>query len=313
MHLGDLVDRRKFISYLVLTQWRKRFIGRLAEEGIETDVLVGNHDTPYKSTNTPNAIEELFSQYGNIRIFSDPTEITIDGLLVSLVPWINTGNYEKTLDHIKSTKAEICFGHLELSGFEMNRGNVCLTGMDRKTFEKFEMVISGHFHHKSTDGHIYYLGTQYEIDWSDYNDPKGFHVFDTNTRELTFIENPYHMFHKIMYDDKEDFTFEKMKETDWSVYKDTYVKVVVTAKSNPYLFDTFLDTVYNVGPIDINVVENFLEMNNDDTEEFDQAEDTMTLLGKYIDGQQLEPHVNPDHLKNVLREIYVEAINLDQA
>ena len=42
----------------------------------------------------------------------------------------------------------------------------------KKIFEKFDTVFSGHFHHKSDDGQIYYLGAPYEITWSDYNDPK---------------------------------------------------------------------------------------------------------------------------------------------
>ena len=54
---------------------------------------------------------------------------------------------------------------------------------DPETYERFEKVISGHFHKKSDDGHIYYCGTQYEMTWSDYNCPKGFHIFDTQTRE----------------------------------------------------------------------------------------------------------------------------------
>ena len=37
--------------------------------------------------------------------------------------------------------------------------------------------------------------------WSDYNCPKGFHIFDTETRELERIENPLKIFKKFMYDD----------------------------------------------------------------------------------------------------------------
>ena len=74
-------------------------------------------------------------------------------------------------------------------------------GLESGQFKRFEKVISGHFHKKSDDGHIYYLGTQYEIMWSDYNCPKGFHIFDTETRELERIENPLKIFKKFMYDD----------------------------------------------------------------------------------------------------------------
>ena len=36
-------------------------------------------------------------------------------------------------------------------------------GLEKTQFNKFEKVLSGHFHKKSDDGQIYYLGTQYEI------------------------------------------------------------------------------------------------------------------------------------------------------
>ena len=44
----------------------------------------------------------------------------------------------------------------------------------------------------------------YEIYWNDWDDPKGFHVFDTDTRELERIVNPHKIFNKIYYDDTEE-------------------------------------------------------------------------------------------------------------
>ena len=70
--------------------------------------------------------------------------------------------------------------------------------------------FSGHFHHKSDNGNVYYLPNPYQITWSDYKDPRGFHIFDTETRELEFILNPYEIFHKIYYDD-EKTTLEEIR------------------------------------------------------------------------------------------------------
>ena len=64
------------------------------------------------------------------------------------------------------------------------------------------LVFSGHFHKKSDDGQIYYLGNTYEITWADYKCPRGFHVFDTETRELDRIVNPHTIFNKVYYDDR---------------------------------------------------------------------------------------------------------------
>ncbi len=93
-------------------------------------------------------------------------------------------------------------GHLEIKGFEMHNGHMNEHGTEKSVFKRFEKVMSGHFHKKSDDGHIYYLGTQYEMTWSDYKCPKGFHIFDTQTRELSRIENDNTIFKKIIYNDK---------------------------------------------------------------------------------------------------------------
>jgi len=305
IHLGDVVDRRKFINYVILNQWRKRFFDVLQKENITMDVLVGNHDVTYKNTNEINAMNELFDHYNNINVFTGPELKEYDGLPILLMPWINSGNYEQSIDALKTATSEVVFGHFEIAGFEMDRGNVCHEGLDRKIFDRFDTVLSGHFHHKSTDGTITYLGNQYEITWADYDDQRGFHVFDTETRSLTFVPNPYRIFCKISYDDTvNDFQF--WKTYDYSQHKDTYIKVVVVNKTNAYLFDLMLDNLLKAGVADISVVEDFTEAGSDD-DIIDEAEDTVTILNKYIDGLTID--VEHKKLKNLMKEIYVEALN----
>ena len=66
----------------------------------------------------------------------------------------------------------------KINGFEMHRGAYCNSGMENEIFKKFDTVLSGHFHHKSDNGNVYYLGTPYELTWQDYADKKGFHIFE---------------------------------------------------------------------------------------------------------------------------------------
>ena len=117
VHLGDVVDRRKFINYVILNSWRKRFFDVLERENIKMDVIVGNHDVTYKNTNEINAMHELFDRYDNINVYIDPVERTYDGLPITLVPWINSTNYENSLQFLRDTKSEIVFGHFEISDF----------------------------------------------------------------------------------------------------------------------------------------------------------------------------------------------------
>lgn len=308
-HLGDLVDRRKFINYVILNSWRKRFFDRLVEMNVKMDVIVGNHDVTYKNTNEINAMEELFDHYNNINVFTEPTEREYDGLNVALVPWINSSNYDQSIEFLKNTKSQVVFGHFEISGFEMDRGNVSHDGMDMKTFERFDTVLSGHFHHKSSKGNITYLGNQYQMTWMDYGDQRGFHVFDTETRELEFIPNPYHIFHRISYDDTIQ-NFEFWKKYDYESLKESYIKIVVVNKHNPYLFDSVLDNLYRVGVVDISIVEDFTDVDVNDEDLVNEAEDTLTILNNYIDGLTMQ--VKPDRLKGLMKQLYVESLNMER-
>lgn len=306
-HLGDVVDRRKFINFVILNSWRKRFFDVLKREGITMDVIVGNHDVTYKNSNEINAMHELFDHYENINVMIEPRDVEYDGTTVAMVPWINMTNYEKSMQFLNETKSQIVFGHFEISGFEMDRGNICESGMDAKLFDRFDMVLSGHFHHKSTNRNIHYLGNQYEMSWADHNDKRGFHVFDTETRELEFIQNPYRMFHKVSYDDaQQDFEF--WNNFNYDDLKDCYLKIIVVNKQNPYLFDKVIDDLYKAGVADISIVEDLVDIEIDD-DIVDQAEDTITILNKFIDGLTL--NVEPDKLKKIMRELYVESLSTE--
>lgn len=309
MHLGDIVDRRRFINYTTLHNLRKRFIERLIDMDIDFHVIVGNHDVPYRNTNDVNAMNEMFGFHRSVTIYSKPKTVMFGSTEIAIIPWINNTNMSDTLDFISSTPAQICFGHFEITGFEMDRGNVCYDGLSKTIFDKFDTVFSGHFHHKSTDGRIMYLGNTYEMTWADYNDKRGFHVFDTETRELEFIENPYRMFHKIVYDDRLE-TLESISDKNYEQYRDIFLKVVVSNKSNGLLYDMFLDNIYKVSPLDLTIVEDFTDYSEISEEDIvDQSDDTVTILDKYIEG--IEVGVDKSKLKNLMRDIYLEAQNLE--
>jgi len=89
--------------------------------------------------------------------------------------------------------------------------------------------------------------------------------------------------------------------------KATYVKVVVVNKTNPYLFDTFINNVYLANPIDITIAEDFTELEDIEDNDVDQAEDTTTILNKYVDN--LTTDLKKDKIKTLLKELYVEALN----
>ena len=307
IHLGDLVDRRKYLNINTAKRLRNDFISPLHAREIRPYLIIGNHDTYYKNTNSVNSIREFFGS--DFRIYETATEVMFDDVPILFVPWICDDNRDETIKLIGSTNAQIAMGHLELAGFEMYRGSPVSHGDDRSIFGRFDMVLSGHYHHRSSAGNIHYLGSHAEFTWSDYDDPKGFHVLDTETRELAFIENPYRMFRKLWYNDK-GATTEELLNRDWSKYSGAYVKLIVTNKDNPMNFDLFTTKLYEAAPIEVSIVEDHRNMDTISEDDLiDEAEDTLTILSKYI--KTIESNVNNDDLDKLMRSLYTEALSME--
>ena len=308
IHMGDVVDRRKFINWKTVYQMREMFFDVCSERNINLHLVTGNHDTYFRNTNQVNSLSGLrLADKENFTIYEKSTEIELDGTKIFIQPWICDENKEESLKAIEETNSQLLFGHLEVRGFEMHFGQYSQTGVDASMFKKFDMAFSGHFHHKSDNGNIYYLGNPYQITWSDYKDSRGFHIFDTKTRELEFVLNPFEMFHKIHYDD-EKMTLESIQNDDYSIYKNCYVKLIIMNKKNPFWFDTLMDKLYAADVADISIAENFDQDLNIEDDMINEAEDTLTILSKYVNSLNID---NKEELDNLLISLYNESLTME--
>jgi len=307
VHLGDVVDRRKQISYVTANRLRQDFLDVMAERSLRGTFIAGNHDCYYKNTNKINALTELIEgNYPNIECYIEPEEIDIKGTRVLLLPWICDENRETSLRMINESTASICMGHLEIVGFEMFRGSIATHGQSRNAFDRFSTILSGHFHHRSSDGSITYVGSHGEFTWSDYSDSRGFHILDLKTQELEFIPNPYRMFNKIWYDDT-DKELEQVLDVDLSSLAGSILKVIVTNKTNPYWFDIFCSKIEKAGVLSMQIVEDHLNLNlEDDDDIVNEAESTLDIFKKHI-GQINTPNLNVEKLERVITDLYSKA------
>lgn len=306
--LGDTFDRRKYINFVSLDRAKRMFFDPIEQNKYNLHTLVGNHDSFYKNTLEINSMNLLAEHYKNIRIYEKPEVMKFDDLSIVMLPWICADNQDEVFALCENTDAQILFGHLELSGYQMYKGQAIHHGMDDDWLKKFDVVCTGHYHTKSVTGNINYLGCPYEMTWSDFNDTKGFHIFDTDTRELEFIQNPYRIFHKIHYNDQ-DKIMEQVVNQDFDTYADSFIKVIVTEKTNPYWFDMFIEKLEKVNPIHVQVVEDHLNLDlESDDDIINEAEDTLTILTKYIDA--LEASVDKNKLESTIKDLYSEALSL---
>ena len=305
IHLGDYFDRRKYVNFASLKANREHFIKPMVERGITMDLILGNHDVYYKSTNSVNSPELLLFEE-NVNIIYDPIVKEYDGFNIALVPWINNENYADSVDFLLSANASVCMGHFEIEGALMMPGAVCSHGLDISYLKRFEKVYSGHFHSKSEVKNCRYLGSQMQFTWSDYGDEKYFHIFDTETTEISPIHNPIKMFEKVFYDDTKE-TFESIVNQDFEKYASKFVKVIVVNKDNPYWFDAMIDKLHKVNPIHLSVVDDHKHMDMLSDEDIDGVEDTLTILHKYVDN--LEVQGDKNQLTSLVTSLYNEALD----
>ena len=273
--------------------------------GVQIHTIVGNHTAFYKNTNEVNAVDLLLREYDNVKVYSEATQVDLDKLKVLFIPWINKENEESTFKLIKDSVCKIAMGHLELSGFRAHRGCIMENGYASELYSEFTKVFSGHYHTRSDDGRIYYLGNPYEMFWNDVGDRRGFTIFDTETLEHFHVDNPYKLFHNIYYEDTPHQLF------DASEYENKIVKVIVRKKTNTKKFEKFIDKLYDANVAEMKIVEtyNFSGWYDEtgNSESF-ESEDTLSILDRYI----LESDINLDKSKiqNIMRATYQQACEM---
>ena len=307
--LGDTFDRRKYINYVSLQKGKEFLFDELAKRNLEFHALIGNHDTYYSNMNDVNSMDLLLQEYPNFKLYQDKGEHLILGSTKFLMlPWISKENANENLKIVADSDANILMGHLEVKGFEMMKGALCTHGLEMDVFKQFESAYSGHFHHPSRYDNVEYLGAPYEMNWSDYGGSRGFHVFDTETREMLKIENPNRVFFKIDYDDQ-NWSIDDVANMDVDKYKDTFIKVIVKNRTNAYLYDLFMSRLSESGAVDVKAIDDNLNLESAGVDEIlDETKDTTEILHNYIDS--LETNIEKIKIKRIVNDLYNEALSL---
>jgi len=292
IHLGDLVDRRKQLNYNTAQTMRREYIQPSIDRHIDTHMIVGNHDTYNKNNNEVNALREVVMGRPGFTIYSYPTVVSFDGVKTLMLPWISPDNEERTAEALKFKGIKTVFAHLELVGFEMTCGQMMDHGMDPKPFTKYPAVYTGHYHHKSSKKNIHYLGAPYEMNWNDYDDPKGFHIWDTETNNIEFIQNPIRLFEKV---------YTSGNGVDCCPGK--IVKVIVTEGTDRKKLDKII-SILEKDAIDVQVIDNSTSIENVSIS-IEDIDDTMKILKDYIESSDIE--VDKNSLMKLMQELFVEA------
>lgn len=275
-HLGDLVDNRKTMNYQTLTRMREDFLDPLAALNIETDWIPGNHDSFYRNNININAMKEFVTTG---KVYDGVENIQLGNASVCVVPWICSDRYEHDTKQIRESTSQYCFGHLELKGFPNNNGLSSVGGEDRVLFNQFDKVLSGHFHKRSRQDNVHYLGSCFQSSWSDFGDYRGMSVFDTDTGDITYYRNPYAIFKVVEFDGISDI--------EASALKGTYCRLVIREALKEPALKEAVKKIEDCGVINLTIDDSSI-MIAASPEKPQEGESLHSLIMRHIDSLQLD-------------------------
>lgn len=299
---GDIFDKRKGVDSFSASEAKRYFFDPLNAADIQFIGLVGNHDAFFTNSIDVNSPDLLLKDFRNVSLVQNPVKVIVDSTTIDIVPWICRDNQEAITKFINQSSSEYLFGHFEIEGFAMYKGVEAQHGLSRELFKKYTKVFSGHYHTRSDDGNIMYIGTPCEMTWNDYDDPRGIHIFDSDTGETEFFPCPFTLFDKIIYNE-DLIDFKKTPNVD---IKDKYIQLIVEKRTDFKKYDKFVAALHELGAHDIKIIEDFSQFNDVEvTVDTVTANDTPSLLRQYVD--ETDTDLDKDRLKRELHLLYVEA------
>lgn len=304
--LGDTWENRKTLNLNTFARSQEMFFDKLLELGIDVKIIYGNHDVYYKNNNGVNSVDMLGRIYPNIEVVPDHKVFEFDDLKVGMLSWVNNENFHSSMKFIQEADCSILCGHFEIKSFDMIRGVACENGFDKSIFDRYEAVYSGHFHTISTDGRILYVSNPSQTNWSDYGLKKGFRLLDTQTKELTFIQNPFDIYAKIAYNDEIDVV-----NFDYSEFQDKIVRVYIQsfAQTNQQKVNLFVERLNQFAhATDVFEIDESMTGGEMNSEGVDFA-DTTQVISKYINDVVDSELVDRNKLLMMFMDLYHEASN----
>jgi len=302
LQFGDLGDKRKGMSFNAKTFLDKLLLDSYTLCGATWDIYAGNHDQMYRNDASVTLQNTLLSNVHNVNVYSKPSQISYDGVVIDVFPWINTKDLESVKEFVKNSTSDYAAGHFEFKGFDMYAGVPANGGMSHTLFKNYTKVWSGHFHTQSEQDNVHYIGTPYDLTWADEPDTKGFHVFDTTTKETTFVPNHNKLHQKIVFSSAEDYS-----AFDFTLYTSKLVKLIIHDRTDADKLEQFLINLNAAEPANLQIVDtDFGVMTEDvDMDNLDVS-DTLSILMEYVDNLD-DDSVDKGIMKMQLSAIYEKA------
>lgn len=151
--------------------------------GLKHYMLIGNHDMVAPNT-TMNSILFVFSDYA--KIIPDYYFVDYEKTRLHFLSYTSTA-FENFI--LAENKKNILITHLDIIGFTMANGFQAKTGFTKEHFKDFDLVVSGHYHRHQSQGNIVYVGSPYQTNFGEANQPHGYLILDIDDATWEFHES----------------------------------------------------------------------------------------------------------------------------
>lgn len=178
--------------------------------------LVGNHDASTSSL-LFNSVNSLLS--ANHAIIAEPHVLKLDDCNICFLPYVVECDrlpINEYFSDIDDSKPKVILSHNDISGIQLGPV-ISKTGFSVEEIEaNCDLFVNGHLHNGQTiSNKIVNLGNLTGKDFGEnaFKHNHNVAILDTNTLQLTFIENPYaYNFYKLQVDTEQDLSvFNKLK------------------------------------------------------------------------------------------------------
>lgn len=281
-HLGDFFDNRNNLNIKV-----KNEIFTLLDEDLkdfELYIIVGNHDTFYKTSIEVNSLKFL-KKFDNIHIIEDIELLKIGGRDILMVPWQTDEEQFRAKVADKNIHCDICCGHFEITGFKFNKAHVCENGLGTDLFfNNYKFIFSGHFHsrsHQKRNGNvIQYLGSPYHLTRHDIGEHRGFCVLDLDNLKYRFVNNRVSLRYEVL---------KYPQEFNETLIKGNIIDVEIECDTD---FDEkkvqdYLDAIQELEPI-IPPIPKYINVFNVEIKQEFQSQDVADLIREYVESLDID-------------------------
>jgi DNA repair exonuclease SbcCD nuclease subunit len=304
---GDLYDNRNSINVKTLNRAHAA-LHRLTENtDCEIYLIVGNHDLYYRTSKEYSSTIPLRDISEKMHIVSSIEGYEWEGRKVLLAPWLTPSDVADFLKEAK-TDWDLCFGHFEIKGFELNvSGFKNRAGFDSKVFKRIKKLYSGHFHKQQVQANIKYVGSPYQIDFGEEGDTKGFTIIDLPSLKEEFVENHFSPRHHRVYYSKKD-SYKKR-----NIYNNI-IRPVIDEDVAPDKILTWEKKLKSWKPLELqpSTFTTAIESIIKDTVLEDIPADPVELMMVFLETLVLPEDIKKGTLKKVIRGLFEDTAKVQQ-